>query len=136
MGVLTVILEKITNLKDTDGVGKSDPYVKFHLEQDNVMFDKNFGKQESTHKGNTCNPVYDETFTFTAVPSLDNLVLWVKVMDDDIGFDDKLGSTKVMLDGRDDIKGEFASIVQQVGKGGIFGFRKDAMIYLKIKYEE
>ena len=33
MGVLTVTLERIDNLKDKDGIGKSDPYVKFRLEQ-------------------------------------------------------------------------------------------------------
>lgn len=40
MGVLTVVLKKITNLRDEDGLGKSDPYVKFELEKDKWFFDK------------------------------------------------------------------------------------------------
>ncbi len=37
MGVLTVKLIKATNLKDADFVGKTDPYVKIELEQDNLV---------------------------------------------------------------------------------------------------
>ena len=80
MGVLTVVLDRIENLRDEDGLGKSDPYVKFHLEQDNFVLDKNYGKQTSSKKKNELNPVYDETFTFGDVPDdLKNMVLWVKV---------------------------------------------------------
>jgi len=35
MGILTIYLDKITNLVDDDHAGNSDPYVKFELEQDN-----------------------------------------------------------------------------------------------------
>jgi Ca2+-dependent lipid-binding protein len=34
MAVLTVTLNKVTNLADEDVIGKTDPYVKFELEQD------------------------------------------------------------------------------------------------------
>jgi hypothetical protein len=34
MAILTVVLNKVTNLADEDFIGKTDPYVKFHLEQD------------------------------------------------------------------------------------------------------
>ena len=34
---LTVKLIKATNLKDADFLGKTDPYVKIELEQDNVV---------------------------------------------------------------------------------------------------
>eukprot|EP00533_Pseudo-nitzschia_delicatissima_P007661 CAMPEP_0116087756 /NCGR_PEP_ID=MMETSP0327-20121206/5524_1 /TAXON_ID=44447 /ORGANISM="Pseudo-nitzschia delicatissima, Strain B596" /LENGTH=56 /DNA_ID=CAMNT_0003578827 /DNA_START=76 /DNA_END=246 /DNA_ORIENTATION=+ len=37
MGVLTVRLIKANNLKDADFIGKTDPYVKIELEQDNVV---------------------------------------------------------------------------------------------------
>ena len=50
MGILTVFLDKIDNLADEDMVGKSDPYVKFELEQDNMVFDKDFGEQKSSKK--------------------------------------------------------------------------------------
>lgn len=38
MGVLTIFLDKVTNLDDDDTIGKSDPYVKFHLEKDGGKF--------------------------------------------------------------------------------------------------
>ena len=78
MGVLTVLLKKITNLRDTDGVGKSDPYVKFELEKDKWMFDKTLGKFTSSKKKNECNPEYNETFTFDNVSSLENMLLHIK----------------------------------------------------------
>jgi Ca2+-dependent lipid-binding protein len=78
MGVLTVVLVKIANLRDEDGLGKSDPYVKFELEKDKWMFDKTLGKFESTHKKNDCNPEYNETFKFEKVPTMDNMKLHVK----------------------------------------------------------
>ena len=43
MGVLTVLLEKIDHLTDKDGIGRSDPYVKFELEKDKLLFDKGYG---------------------------------------------------------------------------------------------
>lgn len=78
MGVLTVVLKKITNLRDEDTLGKSDPYVVFELEKDNWVFDKTLGKQQSSKKKNDCNPEYDETFTFENVPTTENMLLHVK----------------------------------------------------------
>ena len=69
MGVLTVLLTRITDLYDEDGVGKSDPYVKFELEKDRWVFDKTLGKHQSSKKKNDVNPEYNETFTFENVPS-------------------------------------------------------------------
>ena len=56
-----------------------DPYVMFHLEQDNILLDKNYGKQQSSTKKCTCNPKYDEKFVFQDVDTLNNLVLGIKV---------------------------------------------------------
>jgi Ca2+-dependent lipid-binding protein len=98
MGVLTVKLLKVTHLKDSDGLGKSDPYVKFELEQDNMVFDRNYGKKVSTKKKNVLSPEYNETFEFDSVPTMNNMVLNVKIMDDDIGLDDKIGSCKINLE--------------------------------------
>eukprot|EP00584_Thalassiosira_punctigera_P018847 CAMPEP_0172565760 /NCGR_PEP_ID=MMETSP1067-20121228/109415_1 /TAXON_ID=265564 ORGANISM="Thalassiosira punctigera, Strain Tpunct2005C2" /NCGR_SAMPLE_ID=MMETSP1067 /ASSEMBLY_ACC=CAM_ASM_000444 /LENGTH=58 /DNA_ID=CAMNT_0013356711 /DNA_START=49 /DNA_END=221 /DNA_ORIENTATION=- len=58
MGVLTVFLEKATNLKDGDFIGKSDPYVKLRMERNNIVWDE---EQQSTTKDNDLNPVYEET---------------------------------------------------------------------------
>lgn len=78
MGVLTVLLKKISNLRDEDGLGKSDPYVKFELEKDNWFFDKTLDKFQSSKKKNDLNPEYDETFTFEDVPTTDNMLLHIK----------------------------------------------------------
>ena len=64
MGVLTIYLERATNLKDKDTIGKSDPYIKFSLEQDNMLKDKDYGEHKSTTKKGELNPVYEETFTY------------------------------------------------------------------------
>ena len=138
MGVITVLLDKITHLRDADTIGKSDPYVKFELEQDNWVFDKGYGKQTSSKKKNDCNPEYGETFTFDNVPSTDNMVLHVKVMDDDFGLDDSLGSCEINLEklgltaGGEPVK--ISSVVDEKKGGGWFS--KKAKIYLEISYTE
>lgn len=104
LGMLRVRLIRVTDLRDTDPgslfVGKSDPYVKFHLEQDNWIFDKSYGKTLSSTKSNERSPEFDEVFTFRNVPEgLDNMVLNVQVMDDDVvSMDDKLGSCRIKLE--------------------------------------
>jgi len=101
MGVLTVRLIKASNLKDADFIGKTDPYVKIELEQDNVFRDKDYGTQISSTKQGERNPVWDETFTFN-IPTLNNMILSFKVMDDDVGSkDDKCGKCKVKLEHED-----------------------------------
>lgn len=77
MGVLTIVLKSISNLRDEDGMGRSDPYVMFELEKDKWMFDRTLGKHKSTKKKNQCNPVYNETFTFENVPTTENMKLHI-----------------------------------------------------------
>jgi Ca2+-dependent lipid-binding protein len=95
MGVITVVLQKVMNIRDKDGVGKSDPYVMLQLERRRLGPDKVLGKHESSRKSNTCNPVYNETFTFHDVDSLNEIELSIKVMDEDVGRDDCLGKVEV-----------------------------------------
>merc|ERR1712174_27240 len=97
-GTLKVHLHKINNLADGDWIGKSDPYVRFELEQDNLFFDKDFGEKKSSTKKDEQNPVYEETFTFADLPGLNNMELTVKVMDDDMLSDDKIGKCKIKLE--------------------------------------
>lgn len=124
----------IYTFQDADGFGKSDPYVKFHLEKDNFgPFDVDLGKRESSKKNNTLNPEYGETFTFSGVPSLDKLVLHITVMDDDIGRDDKIGKTTVKIY---KLEGDLSNFVDVEQKIDNKLFRADATIHLKIKYEE
>jgi Ca2+-dependent lipid-binding protein len=131
MGILTVFLDKCTDLKDEDLIGKSDPYIKFDLEQDNLILDKKYGSMTSSKKRDTLNPVWGETFHFT-IPTLKNMVLTCLVMDDDIISDDKLGKCKIKLD-RLDLTTYPTEITKKVDNKV---FRKDAFIYLKISYAE
>ena len=170
MGVLTVHLDRVENLKDDDGIGtlsirmliitdfakhpslwisplhsfilfnhtpsgKSDPYVKFYLEQDNMVFDKGYGKMESSKKKNELNPVYGETFTFEDVPGLNNMVLHVTIKDDDIGRDEKLGDCKFKLEGMD-LSSDPVEVSQVVDRKGLGLLRKHAKIYLKLSWTE
>ena len=130
MGVLSVKLVKVTNLRDTDGVGKSDPYVKFELEQDNCIFDKGYGKQESTKKSSTMSPVYDETFEFGDIPSLNNMVLKVKIMDKDVGLDDEIGSCKIKLEKLHLTEMKSMEVVVDKKKG------YETVIHLELKYAD
>jgi len=52
--------------------GKSDPYVKFELEQDNMVMDKHLGEKRSSVKKGECSPVYNETFTWE-VSTMNNM---------------------------------------------------------------
>lgn len=130
MGALTILLEKVDNLRDGDLIGKSDPYVVFELKQDNFVLDKHFGKQESSHKSNVLSPVYNETFHFSEIPSLNNMVLSVTIMDDDIGGDDKLGSCKIKLEnlGLTTTPKNVEHVVDRKL------FRSNAVIHLKLSY--
>lgn len=101
MGVLTIRLIKASNLADEDMIGKTDPYVKLSLEQDNFIRDHDYGTQISSTKKNSVNPVWDETFTFN-IPTLNNMVLSVNLFDSDVGSrDDGCGKCKIKLEDED-----------------------------------
>mmetsp|Transcript_54895 Transcript_54895/g.116631 ORF Transcript_54895/g.116631 Transcript_54895/m.116631 type:complete len:132 (+) Transcript_54895:86-481(+) len=131
MGILTVFLEKATNLKDEDTIGKSDPYVKFELEQDNLIFDHDMGEMKSTTKSGDLNPVYEEEFVFN-IPTLENMVLHCKVMDEDILSDDKMGKCKIKLEELG-LSADPTPVSEKV-YNRIFG--KDSYVFLTIAYEE
>ncbi|CAB9513106.1 Synaptotagmin-9 [Seminavis robusta] len=99
MGVLTVFLDKATNLADTDFIGKTDPYVIFDLKQDNWLQNRDYGYQRSSTKSNDLHPVYGETFIWKNIEDIENLVLKVRIMDADFGSrDDKVGNCTIQLD--------------------------------------
>uniref|UniRef100_A0A7S3L3W1 C2 domain-containing protein n=1 Tax=Amphora coffeiformis TaxID=265554 RepID=A0A7S3L3W1_9STRA len=131
MGVLTVVLERIDHLRDKDalGGGASDPYVKFELEQDNLVLDKDFGKKQSSIKKDDCSPVYNETFTWE-IPTLKNMKLWVKVMDEDRGMDDTLGKACLDLE-KFKPTSAFKSTDLLLDKNMV---KRDAVMFLKVKY--
>jgi hypothetical protein len=64
--------------------------VKFELEKDNWVMDKDYGDRKSSRKGGETSPEYHEIFTWDGVDSLNNMVLRCKVMDDDPAFDGTL----------------------------------------------
>jgi C2 domain len=125
--------EYILHYSTGDGIGKSDPYVKLELVKDGFgPFDKSFGEQVSSHKSNTVNPEYHETFSWQAPEDITGLVVNVVVMDDDIGRDDKIGKCSIKLA---DIDGDLSSFRAVERNLDNKWFRKDAKIYLKIKFE-
>lgn len=149
MGVLTVFLEKLTDLRDTDAfkminpksiMDRSDPLVKLRLEQDNRFFDKDYGTQESSQKRETQNPDYDETFTFEDVDSLKKLVLHIQVIDYDEGMgsmnDDSLGNCSIKLDelSLSEEPKEYSQEIDRNGTGGWFS--QNARVHLKLSFKE
>jgi C2 domain len=117
------------------GAGKSDPYVKLELFQDGLAgFDKSFGEQESSHKDNTIAPEYHETFTWT-VPNSDvgGLLLTCTVMDGDIGLDDKVGKCTIRLVDIEKDLSHFCAVEKKLDNKW---FSKDAMVHVKVKFEE
>ena len=135
MGVFTVLLEKIDHLSDKDGLGRSDPYVKFELEKDKLLFDKGYGKKESSKKRNDLNPEYNEVFEFDGVPSLNNMVLKIWVMDDDIGLDKKIGHCEIELE-KLEISQDLGSTISKVVERKEGFFKSDAVIHLKLSFRE
>jgi len=76
--------------------------------------------------------VYGETFVWDDVPSLKNLTLWVKVMDDDPIKNDKLGKCKIKIE--DIGVGPAPTGVERTVDANLFS--KNAKIYLQISWEE
>jgi Ca2+-dependent lipid-binding protein len=102
------------------------------LEQDNWTKDIDFGYQVSSHKKDDLNPVYGESFTWT-IPSLENMVLTIKVMDDDVGSrDDKVGGCKINLE-KLALTGTPINIDRVIDKNV---FSNDGKIFLKISFKE
>ncbi|KAL3790501.1 hypothetical protein ACHAWO_010224 [Cyclotella atomus] len=137
MGKVTITLEKLKNLKDTDGaVNHPDPYVTFELEKNNFgPLDKKYGKHTSTTKKCTCNPHYDETFVFEDVNTLENLELQIKVYDSDWGKDDHLGQKTIKLESKL-TPGEEVEFDEDLDKDHKGMLSRDARIIMKILYEE
>jgi len=105
--------------------------LQFELEQDNAFFDKDFGEMSSSKKKNEQNPVYGEDFHFN-IPTINNMELKVKVMDDDIGRDEKLGECKINLE-KLDLGPEPTAIKRKVDNNW---FSKDAYVFLNLSYTE
>ena len=103
--------------------------MKFELEQDNVVFDRDFGEMKSTTKANELNPEYGETFHFN-IPTLDNMELSIKIKDDDVCGDETIGECKIKLEELADGPMD----VEKKVRNSIFG--KDSFITLKLSYSD
>ncbi|KAI8804307.1 C2 domain-containing protein [Cladochytrium replicatum] len=87
-GFLHVFVVSGANLKDSDLIGKSDPYVLFTLDHD-----KHSSVRTST-KGGTLDPVWNEELTILVN---NHKKLHIQVFDDDPMKDDKIGSHEIDL---------------------------------------
>lgn len=149
MGVLTVLLDKLTDLRDTEAfrmtnpgciLNPSDPIVIFHLKRDSHFLDTDYGtRQSSDRKHEAQNPIYNETFTFEDIKSLHKLVLHVKVVDrdDEVGstMGDALGTCSINLEEINPLY-EAKEYSQRIDDTGSVGwFSKDARIHLKLLYK-
>jgi Ca2+-dependent lipid-binding protein len=133
MGVVTVVLQKVMNIRDKDGMGKSDPYVMLELQKRRIGPDRVLGKNESSRKSNTCNPEYNETFTFHGINSLDEIELSIRVMDEDIGRDDCLGKVEIDLE-HAELSATPKSIVAVIDPKRFKIFKTEATIHLLVSY--
>jgi Ca2+-dependent lipid-binding protein len=60
--------------------------------------DKDFGYQKSSTKKNNLNPVWNEDFQWSNISDLENMVLTMRIFDEDFGSrDDKCGRCKIKL---------------------------------------
>jgi hypothetical protein len=96
-----------------------------------MVFDQDFGEMKSTAKANELNPEYGEEFHFN-IPTLENMELSVKIMDDDIAGDDSLGKCKIKLEGLG--LGDGPVDVEEKVRNSIFG--KDSYVTLKLSYSD
>jgi hypothetical protein len=133
MGVVTVYFDKINNNRqDADSLDKSDPCVMFRLEQDTFFSDGGINsKRREMSTPQFCR--YGETFEFPKVATIQNLVLHVRVLDDNCGRDNILGFCPINLEKlKEGGKMEIEKALQQRKPGGWLS--KKAKIYLKVSY--
>ena len=105
--------------------------VRSRLGWQGFFSDETIATAQSSKKKDEPNPEYNEEFNFT-LETLENRVLKVKVMDDDIGSDEKLGSAELKLDEQDLQPGEMKEIEAKVDDNW---FSADAICYLQLTWE-
>eukprot|EP00475_Leptophrys_vorax_P042676 TRINITY_DN80502_c0_g1_i1.p1 TRINITY_DN80502_c0_g1~~TRINITY_DN80502_c0_g1_i1.p1 ORF type:complete len:285 (+),score=79.37 TRINITY_DN80502_c0_g1_i1:33-887(+) len=88
--ILKIDVVQASNLKDTDGIGKGDPYVVVSFDDHEAAPEK-----QKTHViNNTLNPVWNSSLYFLATDEFKSFR--VEVFDEDIGRDDKVGHVNVL----------------------------------------
>jgi len=88
--LLKIDIVQAAGLKDTDGIGKADPYVVVSFEEHEAA-----PRKQQTHViKDTLNPVWNSSLYFLANDEFKSFK--VEVFDEDIGRDDKLGHANVL----------------------------------------
>lgn len=90
-GLMRVLVKGAVNLKDTDMVGKSDPYAVISFEHSSEAAPR---KQQTHVIKGTQNPVWDSEMYFLV--SDECKAFKVELFDEDIGRDDKLGHCHIL----------------------------------------
>ncbi|KAG9293451.1 hypothetical protein G9A89_009175 [Geosiphon pyriformis] len=85
-GELHVRILEGRNVKDMDSIGTGDPYVEFWID--------GHEKQKTEVRHNTNSPVWLKETTY---PVKGENFLHLRLLDDDIGTDDKIGESKIEL---------------------------------------
>jgi hypothetical protein len=115
-----ITAEKAEGVQDNDMFGKSDAYLRFDFG----------GKQVRTRSiKNDASPNWNETFHFRILPDAAKDI-HLKVLDDDLGFDDGIGHAKISRGDLPMNPGEEKLIKVPI-------FHKDAvkgMVHLRIKF--
>jgi hypothetical protein len=76
--------------------------------------------------------VHNETFVFNNIPTLNNMVLKVRILDDDIGSrDDKVGHCNIKLEDLGLTSSPMA--IERVVDRNVLA--KNGMVYLKLSYD-
>jgi Ca2+-dependent lipid-binding protein len=110
--LLKIEVVSATGLKDTDAIGKADPYAV-------VSFDENEAepRKQQTHViKDTLNPVWNSSLYFLATDEFKSFK--VEIFDEDVGRDDKLGHANILRreDARHTRQGD--TFYLENGKGG------------------
>ncbi|KAF9379021.1 hypothetical protein CPB97_009213 [Podila verticillata] len=92
-GSLEIVARNATDLKDVESMGKNDAYAQFSL---NIKDAKSFQKTK-THKNCGANATWDQTIVLEGAPD-EHRVLYVEVMEEDLGADAPIGFTAIPLD--------------------------------------
>ena len=89
------------------------------------------GARAKSIKSNDLNPIYGETFVFNNIPDLQNMILKVRVMDQDFGSrDDKVGWCNIKLDELG-LSSHFMNIDRVIDRNV---FTANGKIHLKLAY--
>jgi Ca2+-dependent lipid-binding protein len=111
--LLKIDIVSASNLKDTDGLGKGDPYVVVSFDEQEAV-----PKKQQTHVvNNTLSPVWNTSLYFLATDDFKSFK--VEVLDEDVGRDDKIGHVNILrrdADQRHTRQGD--TFYLEGGKGG------------------